>query len=47
MGFAYAQPILRYWSTEEAIFAVLMTVLVGAIFSVMAASIGPLNDFGD
>jgi hypothetical protein len=37
----------RDWSTEEALFAVLMTVLVAAIFSVIVASAGPLDDFGD
>jgi hypothetical protein len=37
----------RDWSTGEALFAVLMTVLVAAIVSVIVASAGPLDDFGD
>jgi hypothetical protein len=38
----------RDWSTEEALYAVLMTVLVAAIFSVFVASAGSyLDDVGD
>jgi hypothetical protein len=37
----------RDWSTEEALFAVLMTVLVAAIFSVIITFGGPFNDFDE